>query len=448
MNSRLTSSCSRLLLTTFLLGAVGFGCTARGGGGGGVGGGNDASVDDTPAGSDLGNDMDVGTPEDTGLAPEDTGLAPEDRGKVNPDDVGTPPADTGSPPACGDGFCNGTETCVSCQMDCGPCAASCGDGMCQSTESCTSCPGDCGACAARCGDGACNGSETCTTCPSDCGACAPRCGDSMCNGTETCSTCPSDCGACEARCGDSMCNGAETCSTCPADCGECMPRCGDNLCNGTETCTTCPSDCGSCTNPCPSLRGCGACVADSRCGWCGLTGTCAAGNASGPTNANDCFPVIGMWTRSPASCPSDAGVTDTGPRPDAGSGNITRTCTTTADGLQSECGWRLGNRYTCTPGSTITVGCTNGADAGSACGARLGSCSADPMIRVCPGTTECSYAGRIAATGAGSGTGYGEDDACGLCPVGRFLCPSSGSVTVYERSYYRDRAATCSVSRI
>jgi hypothetical protein len=50
--------------------------------------------------------------------------------------------------------------------------------------------------AAYCGDGTCNGSDTCSNCPGDCGACAPVCGDGSCNGTETCSSCSSDCGAC------------------------------------------------------------------------------------------------------------------------------------------------------------------------------------------------------------------------------------------------------------
>jgi len=57
---------------------------------------------------------------------------------------------------------------------------------------------------AVCGDGTCNGDETCSTCPGDCGecpcgdggACGPICGDGTCNGGETCSTCPGDCGGC------------------------------------------------------------------------------------------------------------------------------------------------------------------------------------------------------------------------------------------------------------
>jgi len=51
-----------------------------------------------------------------------------------------------------------------------------------------------------CGDGTCNGTETCSNCPADCGACAPVCGDGTCNGTETCSSCQTDCGACPVSC--------------------------------------------------------------------------------------------------------------------------------------------------------------------------------------------------------------------------------------------------------
>jgi GH18 family chitinase/regulation of enolase protein 1 (concanavalin A-like superfamily) len=76
-----------------------------------------------------------------------------------------------------------------------------------------------------CGDGACNGSETCSTCSSDCGACGPTCGDHTCNGSETCSTCSGDCGACAPVCGDGSCNGTETCTSCPGDCGACSGGC-------------------------------------------------------------------------------------------------------------------------------------------------------------------------------------------------------------------------------
>jgi GH25 family lysozyme M1 (1,4-beta-N-acetylmuramidase) len=50
-----------------------------------------------------------------------------------------------------------------------------------------------------CGDGSCNGGETCATCEADCGSCTvgPSCGDGSCNGGETCATCETDCGPCD-----------------------------------------------------------------------------------------------------------------------------------------------------------------------------------------------------------------------------------------------------------
>ncbi len=49
---------------------------------------------------------------------------------------------------------------------------------------------------AYCGDGSCNGAETCETCTADCGVCPPVCGDGVCDSIENCSYCPSDCGVC------------------------------------------------------------------------------------------------------------------------------------------------------------------------------------------------------------------------------------------------------------
>ena len=52
-----------------------------------------------------------------------------------------------------------------------------------------------------CGDGTCNGSEDCSSCDIDCGLCPPPppdpvCGDNSCNGSEDCSSCAADCGVC------------------------------------------------------------------------------------------------------------------------------------------------------------------------------------------------------------------------------------------------------------
>jgi hypothetical protein len=71
----------------------------------------------------------------------------------------------------------------------------CGDGLCQGLESCGSCPGDCGACPPPppdvCGDGDCTGGESCTTCRTDCGRCCPAntfdcCGDGVCRTAGAC----------------------------------------------------------------------------------------------------------------------------------------------------------------------------------------------------------------------------------------------------------------------
>ena len=117
----------------------------------------------------------------------------------------------------------------------------CTQDQCDPAAGCTSSPiPNCGL---GCGDGDCNGAETCGTCPADCGACPAVCGDGDCNGAETCDTCPADCGACPTVCGDGACEGAETCGSCPADCGACVQVCGDGDCNGSETVLSCHADC-------------------------------------------------------------------------------------------------------------------------------------------------------------------------------------------------------------
>lgn len=45
---------------------------------------------------------------------------------------------------CGDGTCNGNETCDTCEVDCGPCPVVCGDGVCEGNETQETCPEDCG----------------------------------------------------------------------------------------------------------------------------------------------------------------------------------------------------------------------------------------------------------------------------------------------------------------
>ncbi|MCX6750789.1 MAG: DUF4215 domain-containing protein [Candidatus Pacearchaeota archaeon] len=182
------------------------------------------------------------------------------------------------PPRCGDGQCNGVETCSTCSTDCGTCPIVCGDGKVEGSEtcdrgtsngqtcspsygsSCTYCSSSCKLITLngpRCGDGTCSNGETCSTCSTDCGTCAPVCGNGKIEGTEQCdreifngqACTPSygtGCTYCSSLCklttvigpycGDNTCNGPETCSTCSQDCGTCAPLCGNGKIEGTEQC--------------------------------------------------------------------------------------------------------------------------------------------------------------------------------------------------------------------
>jgi len=93
-------------------------------------------------------------------------------------------------------------------------------------------------------------------------------------------------------------------------------------------------------------------------------------------------------------------------------------CTVPAVGPTRDCGWSLDPMsHTCTAGSMVRIGC------GAGCG--LGSCSGDPVMRICE-------------SGACSGRdslGF-DDDSCGsYCPVLTFTCPESGMYSVMTGSW-------------
>jgi hypothetical protein len=112
---------------------------------------------------------------------------------------------------------------------------------------------------AVCGDGSCNGGETCETCPGDCGGPCVVCGDGFCNGGETCATCPGDCGGpCPTTCGlpdtlpGTSCDDGNPCTsgeTCQVD-----GSCGGGTDNGSCCCQQfefhCFAGCDGCTGTC------------------------------------------------------------------------------------------------------------------------------------------------------------------------------------------------------
>jgi hypothetical protein len=129
--------------------------------------------------------------------------------------------------------------------------------------------------------------------------------------------------------------------------------------------------------------------------------------------------------------------------------NITTACTTTSTTGENDCGFRVAATYTCTPGATVTFGCTGGADAGT-CGFSGGACVGDPVTRVCAGTTTtgCTFTTRVLPQNTGLGGVTADDDACGLCPWVRIACPSAGSVTVFSRAYNVGMTGSCTLARM
>ncbi|MBW2523795.1 MAG: S8 family serine peptidase [Deltaproteobacteria bacterium] len=83
--------------------------------------------------------------------------------------------------------------------------------------------------APECGDGTCNGDETCSTCAADCGACPPDpfCGDGTCDADEDCTTCAADCGACPPP---PTCGGNKASCSTNSDC--CSGVCKGGSCRG------------------------------------------------------------------------------------------------------------------------------------------------------------------------------------------------------------------------
>ncbi len=128
----------------------------------------------------------------------------------------------------------------------------------------------------NCGDGSCNGLETCSTCPADCRSCTPYCGDGKCNNAESCSSCSIDCKSCSTVCGDRNCEGNENCNNCVADCG-CTLGSG-KVCSSSGLCCMPESDnlfCSRNGKSCESFTGKDNCGKSRtvNCGTCSY-GTC------------------------------------------------------------------------------------------------------------------------------------------------------------------------------
>ncbi len=114
-----------------------------------------------------------------------------------------------------------------------------------------------------CGDGSCNGSESCDTCESDCGPCGDDPNPSSCEETDSCGgQAPGGC-----WCDDACVGYGDCCFDGPCSTGA---TCGDGSCDDGENCESCEADCGPCDEPDPT-----SCLETDSCGgkapggcWC------------------------------------------------------------------------------------------------------------------------------------------------------------------------------------
>lgn len=157
---------------------------------------------------------------------------------------------------CGDGVCSSSETCQADKCcngalkdfnadinNCGSC-----NNVCTSDRTCAA--GACSVISAgsspSCGNGICDASETCGSCNADCkcgvsgrceqGMCVTFCGNGVCETSENYKTCSSDCKR-ESTCGDYVCEELEE-RICCTDCGcESGYTCSNNECVLADECT-------------------------------------------------------------------------------------------------------------------------------------------------------------------------------------------------------------------
>jgi hypothetical protein len=98
--------------------------------------------------------------------------------------------------------------------------------------------------------------------------------------------------------------------------------------------------------------------------------------------------------------------------------------------LERECEWELAGEFDCTPGDMTGAGCSQN------CG--MGSCTGDPMIRICDAEEENCTSG-VALEDNNNRCG-------GLCPLAtQVVCPASGRLAIYTASADYGQPYTCNV---
>jgi hypothetical protein len=134
-------------------------------------------------------------------------------------------------------------------------------------------------------------------------------------------------------------------------------------------------------------------------------------------------------------------VTIPAPPPD---NDVTMACSTRTSGADRDCGLTRSSDPgvgTCTPGASVTLGCSTG------CG--LGSCTGDTVLRVCDGSHDptCTAREAIAQNDDSGCPGTGRCGSSGdCCSQVTFTCPASGTYAAFWGAYTSGDTATCTLA--
>jgi MYXO-CTERM domain-containing protein len=163
------------------------------------------------------------------------------------------------------------------------------------------------------------------------------------------------------------------------------------------------------TDRCAALTSCGGCTPYDGCGWCGASGRCMSGTASGPTGAT----CSGGWVWLPSDCSST-------PPPDPCSRNTTCGTCTPVDG----CGWCSASNRCMSGTQTGPTGATCGGGwAWVPMNCPAGSSGTSAFGEPCTQPSDCASGGVCVSNGTSAFCSRSCADDC-TCPRGYQCVPT------------------------
>ncbi len=301
--------------------------------------------------------------------------------------------------------------------------------------------GQCGGNQPQCGNGTCEGGETCKTCPQDCGPCGGQGDCCTPNDTPGCNNpsiqkcvCDKDVFCCETK-WDEECVANVTALNC-GQCGECIPDCMGLQCGSDG----CGGSCGKCTpdktckdGQCVDAGGCVPNCEGKQCGPDGCGGTCGSCQPGFKCHSGQCKQEVCQPDCTGMTCGDDGCGGSCGTCPDGffcQQGHCKKTCTPQCAGKQcgpDGCGGSCGNCPVNTfcdaqghCASQCTPNCAGKQCGPDGCGGTCGQCPGDKVCTNGHCTSQC--------TPNCMGKQCGDDGcggSCGQCP-GDQVCNNQG----------------------